>query len=232
MKNVCWIMMLLTVFLFSCSGKDREQQAAETGVINEETNNIKSGNELQEPTIAILDNAPIFKFTKSNLPQFNWNSFQLTRFWTEDSLLTTAFEPEPGYFENYGPLLKYSPDSTKFIDLDSYNISISRNNKGERVGEPQGPDVEVSLVDLKKKQTSRLLFLGPGNNVEDATWLDNENLILVTSVDNGDTTPNASVIKYSIPSKTYQVYETADPSIVNNLKGYWRKERLKGVIMR
>jgi hypothetical protein len=231
MKNVFWISIVAVIFS-SCLGNDREQQAAETGVINEEREHIKTGNELQEQTIAILDNAPIFKFTKSNLPEFNWNSFQLTRFWTEDSLMTTAFEPEAGYFENYGPLLKYSPDSTKFVDLDSYNISIRRNNKGERIGQPQGPDIEVSLVDLKKKQISRLVFLGPGNNIEDASWLDNENLILVSSVDNADAAPNASVIKYNLPSKTFYVYETADPSIVNNLKGYWRKERLKDVIMK
>jgi hypothetical protein len=174
----------------------------------------------------------VFRFTKSNVPDFNWNTFQLTRFWKEDTMLKRPFTPAPGYFENYGPLLKYSPDSTKFIDLDSYNIAIRRNAKGERIGLPQGPDTEVNLVDVNKKESTRLIFLGPGNSIEDASWLDNENLVLVSSVDNSDAKPNASVIKFNLPSRTYYVYETADTAVVNNLKGYWKRERLKNVIMK
>jgi hypothetical protein len=231
MKNTLW-MLLAIIVLSSCTGNDKQAQADDDNNIIEETDSLKTGNELNDQTIATLDKSPIFRSARSTVSEFNWNRFQLTRFWKEDSLLTRSFEPEQGYYDNYGPLFKYSPDSTKFIDLDSYNISIRKNNKGQRIGEPQGPDTEVSLVDLKKKQVSRLIFLGPGNNIEDAAWQDNENLLLVSSVDNTDAAANASVIKYNLPSKTFYVYETADSSIVNHLKGYWRKERLKNIIFK
>ena len=226
MKNSKWLIVAL-IILTACNNRD--QQAEEIDVPAEDTSALQTGNELNQQTIAALDQAAVFRFTKSRMDNFSWNSFQLTRFWTEDTMFTRPFTPQPDYIRTYGPLLKYSPDSTRFIDLDSYNIDIEINGRGERIGHPQGPDTEVSLVDLDKKIRTRLLFLGPGNNVEDASWLDNQNLVLVSSVDNNDSTPNVSLIKFNLPSKTYYVYETADTALVSNLRGYSRKERLKDI---
>jgi hypothetical protein len=189
MKNFRWLIPAILV-LAACNNGD--QQVEETDVSTEDTSVLTTGNELNQQTIAALDQAAVFRFTKSRVDDFNWNSFQLTRFWTEDTMFTRPFTPQPDYLRKYGPLLKYSPDSTRFIDLDSYNIDIQINAQGERTGHPQGPDTEVSLVDLHKKIRTRLLFLGPGNNVEDASWLDNENLILVSS-----RTPPGSIMKIS-----------------------------------
>ena len=230
MKKI--LLLLLASAAFSaCNENDKQQQAVDTNPTELETEAIQTGNELNENTIAVLDNAPIFQFAKTNVPQFSWNTFQLTRFWKEDSLLIRPFDAGERFFENYGPLLKYSADSSRFIDLDSYNISIRKNNKGERVGRPQGPDTEVNLVDVKEKMSTRLIFLGPGNNIEDAYWLDNQNLVLISSVDDSEAGDHVSLIKYNLPSQTFYVYETADSSLTNKLKGYWRKERLKNIIM-
>ena len=230
MKQILLLLLLSTVFI-ACTDNDKQPQVVDTNLTEVEAEKMKTGNELNETTIAVLDNAPIFKFAKSNVPEFSWNTFQLTRFWKEDSLLTRPFDGGERFFDNYGPLLKYSADSSRFIDLDSYNISIRKNNKGERVGSPQGPDTEVNLVDLNRKVSTRLIFLGPGNNIEDAYWLDNQNLVLISSVDDPETGDHVSLIKYNLPAHTFYVYETADSSVTNKLRGYWKNERLKNVIM-
>ena len=229
MKNISWLITAI-VFLIACNNRD--QQVAENDVTAADTTAVKTGNELNQQTIAALDKVAVFRFTKSSVPEFRWNSFQLARFWKEDSMFTRPFNPQADYYSKYGSLLKYSPDSSKFVDLDSYNIDIEINEGGERIGHPQGPDTEISLIDLGKKTKTRLLFFGPGNSVEDASWLDNENLVLVTSADNDDSSPNLSLVKLNLPSKSYQVYETADTSVVNSIRGYSKTQRLKDIKLR
>jgi hypothetical protein len=229
MKKTSWLISAV-ILLVACNNRD--QQAEKTDIPHPDTTVVTTGNELNQQTIAALDKVAVFQFTKSRVPEFNWNSFQLTRFWKEDSMFTRPFIPQPDFYRKYGSLLIYSPDSTRFIDLDSYNIDIEINANGERIGLPQGPDTEVSLVDLPEKIKTRLLFVGPGNSVEDASWLDNENLVLLTSADNHHSSPNLSLVKFNLPSKSYQVYETADTSLVRNLRGYSQTQRLKDIKLR
>lgn len=91
----------------------------------------------------------------------------------------------------------------------------------------------MSLVDVNKKQKIRLLFLGPGNSVEDAGWIDNNNFILVGYQENETSTgTNAVVWKFDLFASMVYMYELTDENVVINLKSYSKKERLKDVILR
>src|SRR5262249_42765844 len=139
----------------------------------------------------------------------------------------------------YGRFLKYSPDSNLFIDMDSYNVDIKKDKKGKWVGTEVGPDTEVSLVDPKTGKKTRLMFMGPGNSVEDGLWLDNNNLVLM-GVQDADSTQQgstgkttgktAAVWRYNVPTKTFYLYELHNDTTAKQIMGYWRKERLKDVM--
>ena len=231
-RNLLFITLILA--LASCSNNE---QANNTHGITDSTSLEDSmsvepeNNQLTETSISTLNNSGIYKFAKDKSPEFEWKKFQLVRFWNlDDAAATENFTPEKSYYQAYGSFLKYAPDSLKFIDLDSYNIDIRKNKDGRLIGYEQGPDVEVSLVDLKKNQKKRLLFLGPGNSIEDATWIDNDNLLLIgTAVDSVGTGSIPTVWKYNVPDRSFWVYETSDPDIARNLKGYWKNVRLKSV---
>jgi len=215
----------------ACNSNENKQDNDE--VTTTDSLSEKTGNELSENTITILDNSPIYSFAKAKSTGFDWKSFQLTKFWKEDSMFTRPFQPEKNFFENYGAFLRYSPDSSKFIDLDSYNLEIEKNSKGQYVASAQGPDTEVSLVDLNKGQKIRLVFLGPGSMVEDARWIDNENLIIIGAEEETDKAePTASIYTFNIPSRRFEVYQSSDSAVTENLKGYWKKERLKSVLIK
>ena len=221
-------LVLLSAILFSCSNNDKEQHA-ETDEVIIDSSGIKTGTELPENTITLLNNTEVYRTSTAATP-FDWNHFKLTKFWTEDTLLSTPFEPAGDYYKNYGSFLVYSPDSNRFIDLDSYNLHIRNSGNGKLVGQAQGPDTEISLVDKKKNVKTRLLFFGPGNSVEDAKWIDNENLLLIGTIEGGEESKlNAAIFKYNIPSRTFQVFETGDAEIIKHLKGYSKRERLKSV---
>ena len=151
--------------------------------------------------------------------------------WTEDTLLTRTYTPNKKFYDAYGRFVKYSPDSTMFIDLDSYHVELRKDKKGRWTATELEPDTEVSLVNLKTKKKHRILFLGPGNSIEDAMWLDNENLAIMGVAEGDSVGKIASVWKFNIPTNTFSVYELNDSAAARQLMGYWRKERLKGVVM-
>ena len=97
--------------------------------------------------------------------------------------------------------------------------------------EENGPDTEVSLINPKTGQKTQLLFLGPGGSVEDALWLDKNNLVLMGIQDNGHKGKAATVWKYNVPTKTFFLYELRDSvTAVQLIMGNWRDERLKGIV--
>jgi hypothetical protein len=110
---------------------------------------------------------------------------------------------------------------------------VYKDEKGRWIGDGMGPDTEVSYVDLKKNQRTRLVFLGPGNSIEDAAWLDNDNLVLMgMQENNSDTAISAVLWKFNIPSKNFSMYALKDPELGKAMKGYSLKERLKGVTIK
>jgi hypothetical protein len=170
-------------------------------------------------------------YAKKQATSFDWSHFRMVENWEDDSLLVTNYKPDKKFFDAYGRYIKYSPDSSMFVDMDSYHEGIKKNNKGKWQGLEMEADSEVSLVNLKSGKKTRLLFLGPDNSIEDALWLDKENLAIMGVQDYGDSLGKvATVWKFNIPTNTYFLYEWRDSSAARRLMGYWRKERMKDVL--
>ncbi len=91
----------------------------------------------------------------------------------------------------------YSPDRTKFVDLDTY-LEPSRDEQG-RLRLYFEPDQEVMLVDLKKKKGLRLLFFGTCcGAVDDAFWVSNDAFVLAGSL--SDETSDSSEARLETPT--------------------------------
>ena len=153
------LVILAVLFIASCKDKPDEvapaaQTAAEDSVSNENIDTV-----LSDEAIALFSQSGFSTFAKSKSPAFDWSKFRLMNSWKEDSLYVTPFEPASNYYETYKPYLKYSPDSSMFIDLDSYNLALEKDKNGQQVAIESGPDTEVSLVNIKEKKKTRLVFL-------------------------------------------------------------------------
>ena len=217
------------VVLSGCKSKEDkaadEANAADTTVIDDEADTGFTAE-----TIDSFKTTAFNTYAIQKVPQFDWSKFKKTLQWKEDTLVRRVYKPDKKFYAAYGPLLKWSPDSSVFIDLDSYNIDIRKDKNGKLRGNEMGPDTEVSLVNPKTGQKTRLLFLGPGSSVEDGLWLDNNNLVLMGVQDYGDSLgKTAAVWKFNVPTQTFTLYEVHDATMAQQLMGYWRKERLKGI---
>lgn len=232
MKKTFFLAFGLFIALVACNSNG-DQQADKTDVEEDSVVINKQEDAFPSENLAIINETGFSKYARLSLPELNWSKFTVTKFWNEDFHHKTAFNPDKNYFNSYGQFLKYSPDSSKFIDLDSYNISISRNKKGQLVGESQEPDTEISLVDLKTKEKTQLIFLGPGNSVEDGAWIDNDNLILIGYSENDSASgTNAAIWQFNLATRNVNQYEMSDPEVLKKLKNYTERERLKNVIIK
>ena len=220
------------MFFLACKDQSQEKlvvpASTADSVVTEKVDTVLSGE-----TVSYFENNGFTTFAKSKNPKFNWNSFHLVNVWKEDTLYTTPFEADAEYFQSYGDFIKYSSDSTMFIDLDSYNIKITKLANGTYSGEELGPDTEVSLVDLQDKLKKRLIFLGPGGHIEDGGWLDSQTIVLAGMQEGSDGSTSVPVVfKYHIPTRTFFLYETQDTLNATAIMRAWRNQRLKNVAIR
>ncbi len=97
-----------------------------------------------------------------------------------DTLPNISFELRTAtlYNNDIYPLLKYSPDSTRLLDIYGYNLILEENELGSLHYGTEA-DTEVVLNDLNKKIRSRLVFVGPSVRIEDGYWKDNNSIVLV-----------------------------------------------------
>ena len=232
MKKIFLFSVSIVVALIACNSSG-DQQAYKANGVEDSLIADKQNDSFTVENLAIINETGFSKYARTSTPQLNWSRFKVTKFWQEDFQNKTAFVPENNYYEYYGQFLKYSPDSSKFIDLDSYNIAITKNENGVLTGDSQEPETAVSLVDLKKKEKMELVFLGPGNSIEDAAWIDNNSLILIGYLENDSATGiNAAIWQYNLSTKNVKLYELSDDEVLKKLRNYTKRIRLKNVIIR
>jgi hypothetical protein len=230
MKYLFYTCLLSVLLAVACKDNaNKEPQATDPAIVQEDSVEETIDTLLSDETIQTFSTSGLLDYAKKKSPGFDWSKFSMTSSWADSSLPVSPFKPDKNYFASYGPFLKYSPDKSMFIDLDSYNIDIQRDSKGRFTGNGIGPDTEVSLVNLKDSTKTQVVFLGPGGSIEDGLWLDNNTLVLMGVHRNEKDQEIATLWRYHLPTKTFYLYELPDTTAAGSLKGYWKTERLKDV---
>lgn len=209
------------IFLCACQDKSKSGSIYPTdSVIVEKVDTILSAaaiNSLQEISE---------KNKTDGVQKSDWSSFRMVNTWKEDTVPVTPISNDKRFFELYGKLLKYSSDGSLFLDLDSYNIDIEKDEQGKLIGIEKGPDTEVSLGNLETKEKKRLLYFGPGSTIEEAVWQDDDNLMLLGVRETENPASKIALIwKYHLPTKDFYLYESADPKMTQRFID-WGKQRL------
>ncbi len=156
-------------------------------------------------------------------PQFSWKKFEKEE---TDSLQILAGSVSPVWHSDfkdyYRPLLIFSPDSTRYIDIDSYLwFIVNENAPDPEIG--YSPDQEVNLINLKDSSVNRIAFRGPNQRVEDAFWIGAQTISLVENNQEGK--PMVTIIDLQKNTFTYYQY----PDSVTTTNGYWQKRIKKAI---
>jgi hypothetical protein len=112
-------------------------------------------------------------------PDFKMSGFRIF----ETNILKPYQEPlgdsafKKRFFDLYNPYLKYSPDSSKAIDLYSYTYVLDYDSEGKVVGFGD-VDCQLAIVDLKKQKRIILQTFGSAGQFQDSFWLNNDSIIV------------------------------------------------------
>lgn len=104
-----------------------------------------------------------------------------------------------GNEKSMADLFQYSPDSTKYVDLISYNYTREKNTLF-----PGEIDQQVVLADKSRKLYKQLMFNGPEDLAECADWIGPTALLLGVTHKNpiGDTL-TAEIFMFQLNDSTY-----------------------------
>jgi len=195
---------VLLLFMMACNN------AAETKAPVEDTSQIED--EVVADDAPEIENAKVsfqqlFSFLEERDSSFNANQFQLV---IVDSMELMPAQPiDETSLKPYYPYLVYNTDSSKAIDLHSYN-TILVERKGKVLSEAAGPDTEIALIDFTNKTRQRLLFVGPSSVINDGKWI-NDHIISIAGgeiVDSEKFKPE--VWLFDINAKKMKVLSYAD----------------------
>lgn len=197
MKSKWFILALVSVMLLSCVSESKK--TSETP--DEEGEKLDLYAEVLESWLKY----PFYKYELTDFQLINRDSLQHIVF---------EFDSTDLFNDPHHSLYKYSPDSSRLLDLYSYNLIIEQNEVGQLRSLGRNTDSQVSLLDLKKRLNSRLLFVGPSTLIEDGFWINTEELLVVGHTSElGDSTYLPHFWHIDLASSTLSYYEYQLPGV-------------------
>jgi hypothetical protein len=157
---------------------------------------------------------------------FTLNSFATDEAAAPPNTDTKAYPMEGERLVPFQALFVYNSDSTKAIDLFSYNYMANSRN-GRPVMVAGEPDTEVALLDYQNKTRKRLLFLGPSFAALDARWLSNNEVAIAGAEIVGEELIKPIVWKITLPDGGVETEFYTD-TVHANLSAI-REQRFKSV---
>jgi len=175
MNKVIFFQIIFFVISYSLLACSSDKDSKSNKEITNNTPLIVDKNEKDSTNIPKVVYPWIDKLSKIN-SGFHIDSFSLYNKNTIDFILTVEYKPIKEV-KLYNKLFSFSPDSSKFIDIYSYNTILSLENNKTKV--LFDVDSEASLVVLDKKKKYRLLFLGSMGGFDDIFWINNYEFVIV-----------------------------------------------------
>lgn len=128
--------------------------------------------------------------------------------WVEDSLVVSQANLTPEFYKTFKPLLVFSPDSSKVLDMGSYGAMVSKNSSGQTTMVQGEPDSEIAVIDRATRKRRRVFFFGPGTAVDKGFWMNDSTILLAgKSEDSNVVKPVIWTVRLQGNSNFYKRYE-------------------------
>lgn len=199
------LFLLLCLLVTSCSNNQKEKESVQEDSV------IMVEDIAQEDSILFFENKAdewLDLSLNNNNNMGAWQKFKLQEFWYEDSIQELPFEPAPGFYKDYAPLLKWSPDSSYVLDIGTYGKVLVKDKKGNITIQDGEVDTKASLVFTKKGTVAEIIFLGAGGNIIDGRWIDSTQFSMLGTFDiKGDQTPDTILWVIDAKEKFFRKYK-------------------------
>jgi hypothetical protein len=198
---------ILMLFLLNCRGKNENQ----INVENIDTISLTSIEEKDTLTLKIMPDQ-MGKWLQY-YQQFD-TAFKISAFIASGVALHIDDLPDAiinGNEKEMADLFHYSSDSTKYVDLISYNFTREKDKLY-----PGEIDQQVILADKTRKLKKQLMFNGPADLAECADWIGPTALLIgVTHKNPSGDTINAEIFMFQLNDSTYTNFRLNHSIILN-----------------
>lgn len=130
------------------------------------------------------------------------------------------------FYEIHKPILTFSIDKTKFIDIYSSQFGLIKENG--KIISNKDVDQEISLVDLNAKTWNRILFLGSYSWIDEVLWIDNNKFILVGIEENNLGKSQPIIYIGNNNKKTLLIFKNQNKECLQNGNVYY-SDKLKNI---
>jgi hypothetical protein len=136
------------------------------------------------------------------------DNFSYVDNWVEDSLIVSQANLTPEFYKTYKPLLIFSPDSSKVLDMGSYGSMVSKNSSGQTTMVQGEPDSEIAVLDRLTRKKRRIFYFGPGTAIEKGFWMNDSTIVLAGKTEDSNVVkPVIWTVKLEGNSNFYKRYE-------------------------
>ena len=152
-----------------------------------------------------------------------FNNFNLSDLKLEDTLpfdnnFPQDFNSYKKFLSTYKPIVTYLPDSSKLIDIYSYQLNLEK--KGNYYEANVGIDQAVLLCDPKEKYWNRIYFGTSSEWIDEVIWISKTKFILVGIIKLEDEKKKPLILFGDTNKQTLIKYLNTNKSIFQNGKGY------------
>jgi hypothetical protein len=123
-----------------------------------------------------LKNLKNWTISYSNFQLSSFNASGTTDFSSAEDFDTTTSEWKE-FYALYKPALTFSGDGRKFLDIYSYDLNLTI--KGNKIVANYSGEQTAELYDFVTGKTSRILFCGISEQIQDVIWTEDSKFILV-----------------------------------------------------
>lgn len=112
------------------------------------------------------------------------------------------------FYSVYKPILTFSPDSSSFIDIYSYQLNLEK--KGDNYKALVDADQAILLCNKKTKYWDRVYFGTPSFQIEEVVWLTNSKFLLLAVGLNEKDKKIPSILFGDMNKKTITIFNSAN----------------------
>jgi hypothetical protein len=126
----------------------------------------------------------------------------------------------------YKPIITYSPDSSTFIDIYSYQLNLEKKGNSYYVnGEI---DQAILLCNLKRKYWDRIYFGSFSQWIDEVVWISNTKFIMVGITKSAEDKKNPLILVGDTEKQALVEYLTVNNNSFQSDQGY-RSAKLKRI---
>ncbi len=149
---------------------------------------------------------------------FNLSDFKIKDTLYFDNNWKQDFNSYKDFISIYKPIITYSPDSSKFIDIYSYQLNLEK--KGNHYEANVEIDQAVLLCNLKTKYWNRIYFGGSSQWIDEVIWITSTKFLLVGIIKSTDNKKNPHILLGDIDNQTLIEFVNSNKASFQNDKGY------------